>query len=54
MLQECITENLIRCTRARLSMDGALGTEVKKKKGTRNICGRFNFFYFFFYLDSQD
>ena len=48
MLQECITENLIRCTRARLSMDGALGTEVKKKKGTRNICGRFNFFYFIF------
>lgn len=32
MLQDCITENLIRCTRARLSMDGALGTEVKKKK----------------------
>ena len=55
MLQECITENLIRCTRARLSMDGALGTEVKKKKGARNICGRFNFFYFiFFCLDSQD
>lgn len=48
MLQECITENLIRCTRARLSMDGALGTEVKKKKGTRNICGRFAFFYFIF------
>lgn len=48
MLQECITENLIRCTRARLSMDGALGTEVKKKKGTRNICGRFNFFILFF------
>ena len=50
MLQECITENLIRCTRARLSMDGALGTEVKKKKGTRNICGRFNFFYFIFFI----
>lgn len=48
MFKECITENLIRCTKARLSMDGALGTEVKKKKVTHNICGRFNFFYFFF------
>lgn len=28
MFKECITENLIRCTKARLSMDGALGTEV--------------------------
>lgn len=54
MFKECITENLIRCTKARLSMDGALGTEVSKKKGTHNICGRFNCFYFYFYLDSQD
>lgn len=48
MFKECITENLIRCTKARLSMDGALGTKVKKKKGTHNICGRFNFFLFLF------
>ena len=48
MFKECITENLIRCAKARLSMDGALGTEVKKKKGTHNICGRFNFFIFIF------
>ena len=26
----------------------SMRTEVKKKKGTRNICGRFNFFYLIF------
>ena len=48
MLKECIMENLIRCTKARLSMEGHWELEWRRKEGRITFAVVLTFFLFIF------